>query len=154
MRNMRKWLAGITAAGALLGASSGALGASFEDVVPGELLTDEIVDPYFGRGVEGIAEGTVVSGDVSQNNVDEFETNISPTAGAEQGFVNVFQVSGDNATVDVFILIDVNINGIELGGPVAGGSDIVFNVTTSDTAVTGTATVESVLETAVSQSLP
>jgi hypothetical protein len=153
MRKIGKWVTRAVALAALLGVSAGTQAASFEDVVPGEMLFDAAVDPYFGKGTEGIAEGAAVAGDVTQNNVDEFETIISPTAGAEQGFVNVFQVSGDNAEVSVFILIDVNINGIEIGGPIAGGEG-TFNINASGIGVTATANIESVLDTAVATSGP
>jgi hypothetical protein len=121
MREIRKWAIGLGVVGALVVAPAAVPAASFEDLVPGELLSDSEVDPYFGKGTEGIDGGVNNNtGEIVQNNVDDFVANVDSTAGGEQGFVNVFQISGDQSEVNVFILIDVNINGIEYGATVVG----------------------------------
>ncbi len=131
---------------ALLAAASGAAAASLDDLVPGEWVSDAETELYYGRGIEGIEAGSIV-GNPTTINVDEFLANISPSAGAEQGFVNVFQISGDDASVTVIIQIDVNINGVEIGGPIAGntgdiGSGVGGAFQLADNTITVTATAD------------
>lgn len=155
MRDVKSSVARGLAVLALLAAASGAGAASLDDLVPGEWVGDAEAEMYFGRGVEGIdlGEAGSIIGDQTLNNVDEFLADISPSAGAEQGFVNVFQISGDDASVTVIIQIDVNINGVEIGGPIAGNSPIdggvggAFQLSDSSITVTATANVESILDT-------
>jgi hypothetical protein len=153
MREIGKWAIGLVVGGAVMVAPTAAPAVSFEDLVPGEMLSDSQVDPYFGRGTEGIEGGVNNNtGEIVQNNVDDFVANVDATAGAEQGFVNVFQVSGDNAEVNVFILIDVNINGIEygatvVGSEVTGGAAEVLTVSGNASDLTASADIQTVFET-------
>ena len=153
MREIRKWAIGFVVVGAFVVAPTAVSAVSFEDLVPGEMLSDPEMDPYFGRGTEGIEGGVNNNtGEIIQNNIDDFAANVEASAGAEQGFVNIFQVSGDNAEVSVFILIDVNINGIEygatvVGSEVIGGAGETLTVAGNTSDLTASADIQSVFET-------
>ena len=100
--------------------AGGARAESFEGLVPGEFLADEELDQYFGKGVT-----TTLGG------VDVINENLSPDLGGvdnendvfngaitdDLGISSMVQVSGDFAEINVFVLIDVNVNGVEVGGP-------------------------------------
>jgi hypothetical protein len=133
-----------------------ALPASFEALVPGEMLTDEEIDPYYGKGVEGV---DVDTGDMSpvnidfqgtQNNVDDFFLDINSSAGGQQGIVLASQLSGDNARVYNSVIIDININGVELGGPVNAvdldNVDFSTNQDGSTITITGSADINRLID--------
>jgi hypothetical protein len=140
MGEIRSWAIGLAVI-ASVGLATGVQAASFDDLVPGEMLSDGEVGGYFGKGTEGIDGGVNNNtGEIVQNNVDDFVANVDASTGSEQGFVNIFQVSGDNASVDVFIMIDVNINGVDFGATIVG-SDVTGGAGDGMLSVTGTADV-------------
>jgi hypothetical protein len=118
---------GILGIGALLllPADAGAESMDIEALVPGEMLTDEEIDPYYGKGTEGFdidITGDHASAPVyfegAQNNVATLSAEINPNSGAEQGFATVLQYEGDNGQLVNFILVNVLINSVQYGAPV------------------------------------
>jgi hypothetical protein len=108
-----------------------------ETLVPGEMLTDEEIDPYYGKGIEGVdfditGDSNAVDFDFSgtQNNVDDFQSEVMATSGSEQGFVLVTQYSGDDGQIVNNILINVLINSVQNGAPVQSIMEDQAQITT------------------------
>jgi hypothetical protein len=120
MRGLKQWKeVGFMLAASLL-LSGGALAESFDGLVPGEMLADEELDHYYGKGVTttlGGVDTTNESLSPDLGGVDNQNEFLNGSISDDQGISNMVQIDGDYADVNVFVTIDVNVNGVEVGGP-------------------------------------
>ena len=114
MRGLKEWARVGLLLAAFLFLAGTAQAESFEGLVPGEMLADDELDSYYGKGVNtnlGGIDSTDLGGAGNEN--ESFSALISD----DQGISSMVQIAGDYADVNVFVTIDVNINGVEVGAP-------------------------------------
>ena len=120
MRGSKGW----TRVGLLLAAflflAGGAQAESFEGLVPGEMLADYELDSYYGKGVSttnGGVDTIIDNQSPDQAGVDNQNESFLASISDDQGISILLQSSGDYVDMNVYVTIDVNINGVEVGAP-------------------------------------
>ncbi len=114
MHGLKQWARVGLLLAAFLFLAGGAQAESFEGLVPGEMLADEELDSYYGKGVNttlGGIDSTDLGGAGNEN--ESFTGLISD----DQGISILLQSAGDYVDMNVYVTIDVNINGVEVGAP-------------------------------------